>query len=128
MRLACLNLDRDALIEATLYTSIEPCAMCAGAIYWGGVSRVVFGLREAELRALTGDDPTTPPWPCLAARCSLVASARSASSGRCWRMRPERCTRVIGERHPDATKSPGVRGASRSTDTMNPSSVNTWRG
>ena len=60
MRLACLNLDRDALIAATLYTSTEPCAMCAGAIYWGGVSQVVFGLREGELRAMTGDDPTNP--------------------------------------------------------------------
>ena len=60
MRLACLNLDRDVLAAATLYASAEPCAMCAGAIYWGGVSQVVFGLREGELRTLTGDDPKNP--------------------------------------------------------------------
>ena len=60
MRLACLNLDRDVLAAATLYSSTEPCAMCAGAIYWAGVSQVVFGLREGELRALTGDDPNNP--------------------------------------------------------------------
>jgi tRNA(Arg) A34 adenosine deaminase TadA len=30
--------------------------MCAGAIYWAGVSRVVFGLRESELPPLTGTD------------------------------------------------------------------------
>jgi len=60
MRLACMNLDRHALTAAVLYTSTEPCAMCAGAIYWAGVSRVVFGLREGELRALTGDDPKNP--------------------------------------------------------------------
>jgi len=60
MRLACLDLDRDVLASATLYTSTEPCAMCAGAIYWAGVSQVVFGLREAELRALTGSDPDNP--------------------------------------------------------------------
>jgi tRNA(Arg) A34 adenosine deaminase TadA len=60
MRHASRNLDGDALAAATLYTSTEPCAMCAGAIYWAGVSRVVFGLRESELAALTGMDPTNP--------------------------------------------------------------------
>ncbi len=60
VRQACLTLDPEALAAATLYTSTEPCAMCAGAIYWAGVSRVVFGLREGELRALTGDDPANP--------------------------------------------------------------------
>ncbi len=60
IRQACLNLDHDTLATATLYTSAEPCAMCAGAIYWAGVARVVFGLREVELRALTGADPRNP--------------------------------------------------------------------
>jgi tRNA(Arg) A34 adenosine deaminase TadA len=60
MRDASRSLDRDSLAAATLYTSTEPCAMCAGAIYWAGVSRVVFGLRESELAALTGADPTNP--------------------------------------------------------------------
>ncbi len=60
IREACLHVDREALAAATLYTSTEPCAMCAGAIYWAGVSRVVFGLREGELRALTGADPGNP--------------------------------------------------------------------
>ena len=32
------------LRRCTLYVSAEPCAMCAGAIYWGNVGRVVFGL------------------------------------------------------------------------------------
>lgn len=69
MRLACLDLDHDTLAAATLYTSTEPCAMCAGAIYWAGVSRVVFGLREGELRILTGDDPKNPT---LALPCGEV--------------------------------------------------------
>jgi len=56
VRQASINLDGDALASATLYTSTEPCAMCAGAIYWAGVSRVVFGLRESELPPLTGTD------------------------------------------------------------------------
>lgn len=60
IRRACLHLNRDALAAAALYTSTEPCAMCAGAIYWAGVSRVVFGLREGELRALTSANPKNP--------------------------------------------------------------------
>lgn len=60
IRRACGSLDGGALAGAAIYTSTEPCAMCAGAIYWSGVSRVVFALREAELRALTGADPKNP--------------------------------------------------------------------
>lgn len=44
----------------TLYSSAEPCAMCAGAIYWAGIGRVVFGLAEHDLKALTGDHPDNP--------------------------------------------------------------------
>ena len=31
--------------------------MCSGAIYWSNIGRVVFGLSEARLASLTGDDP-----------------------------------------------------------------------
>jgi tRNA(adenine34) deaminase len=34
------------LPEATLYVTIEPCGMCAGALYWGQVGRVVFGASD----------------------------------------------------------------------------------
>src|ERR1700735_5111434 len=34
--------DKGLLAQSTLYTSAEPCAMCAGAIYWAGIGRVVF--------------------------------------------------------------------------------------
>jgi tRNA(Arg) A34 adenosine deaminase TadA len=52
--------DRDVLAGATLYTSAEPCAMCAGAIYWAGIGRVVYGLAERRLKELTGDHPENP--------------------------------------------------------------------
>ncbi len=42
------------LARCTLYTSAEPCAMCAGAIYWAGIGRVVFGQTEKALKAQTG--------------------------------------------------------------------------
>ena len=34
---------RGVLSRSTLYTSLEPCPMCAGAIYWAGISTVVYG-------------------------------------------------------------------------------------
>ena len=40
--------------KCTLYTSTEPCVMCAGAIYWSQVGRVVFGASSEELVALSG--------------------------------------------------------------------------
>jgi tRNA(Arg) A34 adenosine deaminase TadA len=48
------------LHTATLYSSAEPCAMCAGTIYWAGIGRVVYGISEHELRAITGDHPDNP--------------------------------------------------------------------
>jgi tRNA(Arg) A34 adenosine deaminase TadA len=46
--------------DATLYTSAEPCAMCAGAAYWSGISRVVYALSEERLLAMTGNHPENP--------------------------------------------------------------------
>jgi tRNA(Arg) A34 adenosine deaminase TadA len=40
---ASKTLAPEVLAECTLYTSTEPCAMCAGAIYWAGIPRVVYG-------------------------------------------------------------------------------------
>ncbi len=48
------------LVLCTLYTSTEPCAMCAGAIYWTGIGRVVFGLSETALLAMTGSHDQNP--------------------------------------------------------------------
>ncbi|MBR1222751.1 nucleoside deaminase [Bradyrhizobium sp. U87765 SZCCT0131] len=57
---ACTTLPPQVLARATLYSSAEPCAMCAGAIYWAGIGRVVYGLSEHRLRALTGNHPENP--------------------------------------------------------------------
>ncbi len=54
------DLSPAVLAGATMYASTEPCAMCAGAIFWSGISRVVFGLSEKGLLELVahlpGDD------------------------------------------------------------------------
>ena len=57
---ACTTLAPDVLAKATLYSSAEPCAMCAGALYWAGIGRVVYGLSEHRLRVVTGDHPENP--------------------------------------------------------------------
>jgi tRNA(Arg) A34 adenosine deaminase TadA len=57
---ACTTLSPDVLRHATLYSSAEPCAMCAGAIYWSGIGRLVYGLSEHRLRIVTGNHPENP--------------------------------------------------------------------
>jgi tRNA(Arg) A34 adenosine deaminase TadA len=57
---ACRTLSADVRAKATLYSSAEPCAMCAGAIYWAGIGRVVYGLSERRLRGVTGNHPENP--------------------------------------------------------------------
>ena len=52
MRLASKKYDGDFLAKCTLYTSTEPCPMCSGAIFWGNVRRVVYGLSEEGLYGL----------------------------------------------------------------------------
>jgi tRNA(Arg) A34 adenosine deaminase TadA len=48
------------LAEYTLYTSCEPCAMCAGAIYWSGIGAMVFAMSESDLAQMTGDHEQNP--------------------------------------------------------------------
>jgi len=50
----------NVLSNCTLYSSAEPCAMCAGAIYWAGIGRVVYGLSETRLKATTGAHAENP--------------------------------------------------------------------
>ena len=49
--------DRDTLAQATLYSSAEPCLMCAGAIFWSNIGRVVFGIDAVRLRVFRGERP-----------------------------------------------------------------------
>src|SRR5665213_3369163 len=53
-------LTEEELATCTLYTSTEPCAMCAGAIYWTGIGRVVFALSEKKLYRYTGSHNLNP--------------------------------------------------------------------
>lgn len=82
-----MNLMRDAsrrfaaagLSACTVYASGEPCPMCAGAIYWGGVGRVVYALSIETMTALAG-----PAADELALHCRAVLD------------RGTRCVEVLG--------------------------------
>ena len=56
VRIASAQYDREALAKSTLFSSTEPCAMCAGAIFWSGIGKVVFALSEEGLYTMTGSD------------------------------------------------------------------------
>jgi tRNA(Arg) A34 adenosine deaminase TadA len=56
MRLASRQFTSDFLAGCSLYASTEPCPMCGGAIFWGGVGRVVFALSERAFYQLVGPD------------------------------------------------------------------------
>ncbi|TLS52739.1 nucleoside deaminase [Paenibacillus antri] len=66
MEAASKRYTKAELRTMTMYTTVEPCAMCAGAMYWGNLGKVVYGVSEKTLLALTGDDETNPTFdlPC----------------------------------------------------------------
>ena len=44
----------------TLYTTVEPCAMCAGTQYWAHIGKLVYGMSEQRLLQLTGNHAENP--------------------------------------------------------------------
>jgi tRNA(Arg) A34 adenosine deaminase TadA len=69
---ASKTIAADLLARCTMYCSAEPCAMCAGAIYWSGIGRVVYALSERRLKEITGNHPENPT---LDLPCRTVFSA-----------------------------------------------------
>lgn len=58
--LAIRDVPASRLRRAVLYTSCEPCAMCAGKMYWAGIRSVVYGLSCEELATLAGGNFLVP--------------------------------------------------------------------
>ncbi len=59
-RQAARQFDADFLWRCTLVSTFEPCAMCAGTQYWANIGTLIYGVAEAELRALTGAHEENP--------------------------------------------------------------------
>ncbi|MFO1029990.1 MAG: tRNA adenosine(34) deaminase TadA [Planctomycetota bacterium] len=76
---ALVHAGNKRLANATLYCSLEPCFLCAGAILHTRVDRVVFGasdLKFGAVRSLANvlEDPR------LNHRCTVVAGVEAAAS------------------------------------------------
>ena len=56
------NLQAKYLPEATLYITLEPCLMCAGALYWNKIGHIVFGAYDEKnsYRRVTEKNPFHP--------------------------------------------------------------------
>jgi tRNA(Arg) A34 adenosine deaminase TadA len=59
-RFAARAFPADYLDKCTLYTSVEPCCMCAGTIYWANIGAVVFGMTERQLVDITSGHSENP--------------------------------------------------------------------
>lgn len=61
VRDASAALGPHALRGATVFASGEPCAMCAGAMFWAGIARVVYAAAQDDIaQALGGPQLATP--------------------------------------------------------------------
>jgi len=65
VREAVSALGAEALRGATVYASGEPCAMCAGAMFWAGIRRIVFAAPTVDMAEPLGG-------PQLPLRCAQV--------------------------------------------------------
>ena len=57
---AAIELDSERLWQSILYTSTEPCAMCTGAIFWSGISTIVYGCSATRLGEIAGGTFVVP--------------------------------------------------------------------
>lgn len=59
---ACEAMQEKYLPEATLYVTVEPCLMCAGALYWNKIGHIVFGAYDEKnsYRRVTEKNPFHP--------------------------------------------------------------------
>ena len=76
---ALVHVGNKRLANATLYCSLEPCFLCAGAILHTRVDRVVFGASDPKFGAVRSlanvlEDPR------LNHRCTVVAGVEAAAS------------------------------------------------
>jgi len=57
---AIRRLTPDQIRRSVLYSSCEPCAMCAGKMYWAGIRSIVYALPSEQLGVLAARDFVIP--------------------------------------------------------------------
>jgi tRNA(Arg) A34 adenosine deaminase TadA len=60
IRAAAEKYSSEYLWQCTMVTTVEPCAMCAGTLYWANIGRVVYGMTEDRLLSFTGNHEQNP--------------------------------------------------------------------
>ncbi|MEV6426161.1 nucleoside deaminase [Nocardia sp. NPDC051463] len=71
---AAIKAGRAAQLDgAAIYASGEPCPMCAAAVVWAGIARVVFGAAEPDFTAIIGGHPR------FGLRCAEVIGSSDAA-------------------------------------------------
>lgn len=59
-RKAAHHYSPEFLWQCALVTTFEPCAMCAGTLYWANIGTLIYGVEESKLLAITGNHEDNP--------------------------------------------------------------------
>jgi tRNA(adenine34) deaminase len=89
LRAACATLGTLDLSGATLYTTVEPCVLCAYAVRQTRIQRVVYGVKAGSLGGATG------PFPLLADAAAFAGREPPAVTGG---VLAEECEQLLAER------------------------------
>ena len=89
IRAACAKVKSFKLEGCTCYTSCEPCPMCLSALYWAGVSRIVYGNTKEDAKAINFDDSfiydeIAKPYAQRSIPCENLMRAEAYAGFRAW--------------------------------------------
>ena len=89
IRTACAKEQCFKLEGCTCYTSCEPCPMCLSALYWAGVSRIVYGNTKEDAKAINFDDSfiydeIAKPYALRAIPCQNLMREEALAGFRAW--------------------------------------------
>ena len=89
IRTACAKMQNFKLEGCTCYTSCEPCPMCLSALYWAGVSRIVYGNTKDDAKAINFDDSfiydeIAKPYALRAIPCQNLMREEALKGFRAW--------------------------------------------
>lgn len=86
------HLGSKYLLQASIYITVEPCLMCAGALYWSKIGRVVFGAEDEKNGYRRGI--VIPPDPAAGAGIRPLDGKTRPSATSPWPFHPR--TELIG--------------------------------